>query len=171
MQTVDPATGEIYEEERVERSERERLAWVADNLDHIPDDLLIEAALLIEEGAKFYSGLLGKFKQAALDRLNGAGASLLNAPAGWIEKVAGKPTYEWDIDRLRERVLPLVPPAEREKLIEEIPPPPPVTKYKANTVKLNALAKKLGEKGAEVDACRQRIEGPPSIVFHRNEGQ
>lgn len=82
----------------------------------------------------------------------------------------GKPTYQWEAEKVRDLLAPKVTPEELRRAVKEKPPaPPPKAELTVHTQSVTALAKKVGLE-AEVKKLCKVTYGPPIVKYERHEG-
>lgn len=150
------------------RDEHDRLKAAAAIAADLSDDELLAYAQAVVEEMQFYRGLIAPLHGEVLRRMSERKATLILA-GGWAADRDASNEYTWDIDALEAYVHPLVPAADWPKLVEEVPPPPPPPGpvYKANTARLLALRKRLGDAGAVIDRCYSVQEKVKGVSFRK----
>ena len=156
---VDTTTGEVADEP-------DQFARLLARLADTPDTDLVTVGRFFEEQAQKHSDMVGKIKAEIARRMAAVDATAMYG-TGCSAVVDRSRSYIWDIPALYEKLRPLLPTAVFDECVEELPPPPPPVKmFKANTVKLLALRKKLGSQvGAVLDECHRVEEGNPRVSF------
>lgn len=128
------------------------------------EDLAAAYAATKERANALYAAAK-QFEAELFNRLQEREATQLPAGDWLIEIKTGLKRYEYDIDRLHDRLLPLLGPHEWEWLVRA------VTTYKVDTVRLNAMKRKRGPAfAAIVEAATTTTEAAPRVVVTKREG-
>lgn len=137
-----------------------------EHLDALDDSDLVVAGSEVHKEAERWVAVDREMQREILRRAEMTNATLLIG-ADVDAEIEQKPgAYAWNVPALRERLLPVVGVAKVAEVITEVPHVCPPPEYKVNTVKLNALVKKLGKAGEGLlDNTFTRDPGRPKVVY------
>ena len=148
--------------------DRDRLQMVIDRLEDVDADTLADAAEIAEQDGAFLTRFANLAKQELRRRMDAVQVTDLPTADVRVTIDTPKREYQWDFAALEEKVKPLLLPGEWEDCVTVLPPPPPKTYFKADTRKLNSLAKsRKGALGEAIENARFVAETPGPVKLTR----
>lgn len=152
-------------------SDLERLEQITrEHLDAIDESDLVVAGNEAHKVALRWQAVDREFQREIRRRAEEEDATLILGGTVDAEITQSIGAYEWDPVALETHVRPLIGDAAYGDVVELVPHVCPPPAYKVNTVKLNALVRKLGKRADGVlERCYTRAKGEPRVKYHERE--
>lgn len=137
-------------------------------IEELSDENLVDAGAIAKDDAVKHRRLQAACEGLILRRQDEEDASLMLGQVYMAERDVRR-TYDWDLDAVRQALAEAgFDPADYIET-KEIPAIPATTTHKVGTVKLLALARKLGQKGEAITAAHTKSE-VPHVKFSKRDG-